>query len=182
MKTILGLTAALCLVAASAAMACPKDGEQASSGKCMGAKSAMAASHRSGGGSCEGMAMFSSKAPGSGEGMTGCSMSAAECAKMQHSTFSVKGMNSAEAASRVRLALAGMKNVSDVTCDPKNCTTTICWKGSKDCESVSQKLSAAGYQAAVLKANAGCPYASGASAGKACPHGAVKTSAKTKTL
>jgi hypothetical protein len=170
MKKLLGLTAALCVIAASAAFACPKDGDQASSSKCMGAKSATAASHKSGGGNCEGMAASG-----------GCTMDAAECAKMEHTTFSVKGLTSAEAAAKVKTALAGMNNVHDVSCDTKNCTATVCWKGTKASAAVAEKLGAAGYKTAVLKADATCPYASGATAGKACPHGAVKTSVKTKT-
>lgn len=163
MKKILGLTAGLCLLVASAAMACPKDGDQANaSTKCMGAKSTSAASlTKGGGGSCEGMATANAG---------GCTMSSSECAaKMQHTKFSIQGLNSEEAASKVKMALANVKGVQEVTCDLEHCTATVCWKGAKVSSAVASKLNAAGYKTAVSQAHA------------TCPHAAMKSTSVTKT-
>ena len=202
MKKILGVTLILALAVWGTALACPKDGAKTSAAQATGAcptancpasatcpysndaKSALAASHTSGGGECSMHATKGAMAASSkGAGAAGCcegKMTAAQCAKMQHTKFSVAGLNSADAALKVKTALSGMDNVADVNCDLKNCTATICWKGNKASAAVAQKLSAAGYKTAVLQANTSCPHA--AKAGASCPEMGAKASSKDKTL
>ncbi|HVP37917.1 MAG TPA: heavy metal-associated domain-containing protein [Candidatus Saccharimonadales bacterium] len=182
MNKVLGITLVLALCLAGAALACDhgKNASNAAAAGCPGMKDAAMSS------SCPGMKDASASASGcpgmknatamkSGgaccmQGTKGA-MSAAGCAKVQHTSFSVAGLNDEASAAKVRAALAGMASVRMVQCDTKAGTATVCWKANKDMGAVARKLTDAGYRTAVLKADADCPAS--------CPH-ASKTSKMSK--
>ena len=207
MKKILGLTAVLALCLASLAAACPaeKSASAAStSGKCAGTASCPEGSAkcaRMSGTSATAASTAGAKSGGTCTMGTKASAASDECcmstkasaaskngaccdAGLERTTFSIAGLSSAKAAKKISAALAGVEGVHCVHCDKTKGTATVCWKKASMNDAVSARLSAMGMKSAVLtadvKGDGVCPYAKGASAGKACPHDAKASSSKDK--
>ncbi len=172
MKKILALTVLLALVA-SAAMACPND---------KGAKGASASAASTGAGQCSAGMSAGQCSKMHCDGAEGAS--ATKSMKMEHTTFAIAGLKADKDAKKIQAAFASMKGVNDVNCDLENGTAVVCHNGTASSAACARKLATLGYKAEVVTAdmseNGGsCPYAKGASAGKACPHST--TGAKVST-
>ncbi len=157
-KRILTLVAAFSLCCAAAAFAGDKNAKMssASNGSCSKQMASSCSQAKS--------AEMASNPACTKEMAAGCTKDAsASCphgsnAKMALASnqmrFSVSGMCCEGSAAKIKDCIQGVDGVASVQCDMKSKTAVVSFKGDKNAEAVSKKLSEAGFKAKIVVADA----------------------------